>query len=101
MASLTAQAGLITLFETNQALTNIDQAEILINNNTPTLSFSQDIFNFQNSFPGGWRDTFALNAIGLLDTDIYNALTIRHVNRFRLRINGFVVVEFTGQTAPR
>jgi len=101
VASISAQAVVINLFETNRSLTHINQAERLIDTSSPTLSFNRSIINFKNNFPGGRRNTFAVNALGSIDTNIHNSLVIQHDDGFRLRINGVVVAEFARQTAPR
>ena len=106
-----SQAALIEMFDTNlggTALDSVAEAEAIIaGSGGPDFTTNLDTVNFEgDSFPGAGfglppLDRFVMRVTGLIDTDAYDQLFMRHDDGFAIRIGGVDFFVFDANTAPR
>ncbi len=111
LLALNANATLINIYETNSGLSNIAQAQSVIDNaaaadttfNSDTILFS-DTQSHRNqygasAFPGSHKTTFVLTASGTIDTSLYSALKFRHDDGIDVSLGGNSLYTYNGNTA--
>lgn len=106
-----SQAALIEMFNTDlggTALDSVAEAEAIIAaSGGADFTTNLDTINFDgDSFPGDDfglppDDRFVMRVTGIIDTDAYDQLFMRHDDGFAIRIGGLDFFVFDANTAPR
>ena len=107
--SLNTNATLINIYETNSGLSNIGQAQAVIDNalTVDTTLTSDNIFfsdigeNGAGAFPGGHHTTFVLTATGIIDTSLYSALKFFHDDGIDVNLGGNSLYSYNANTPIR
>jgi hypothetical protein len=105
--SLNTNATLINIYETNSGLSNIGQAQAVIDNalTVDTTLTSDNIFfsdyghHGASAFPGGHNTTFVLTATGMINTSLYSALKFFHDDGIDVNLGGDSLYRYNGNTA--
>lgn len=110
LAASVSQAAVIEMFDTNlggTALDSVAEAEAIIAaSGGADFTTNLDTVNFEgDSFPGAGfglppLDRFVMRVTGIIDTDAYSQLFMRHDDGFAIRIGGVDFFVFDGNTAP-
>ncbi|MCG8668145.1 MAG: PEP-CTERM sorting domain-containing protein [Pseudomonadales bacterium] len=112
LSAASANAALINVYESNSNIYNIGQAQSVISSPASVSTYNSDTIYFSDwpshraaygadPFPGGHRTTFVLHATGLIDTNQYSALRVRHDDGIDVNIDEIDLYTFNRNTALR
>lgn len=104
--ALNTNAALINIYESNSALSSIENSTAVINNaSAADTTFESDTIFFSDYghhsaplFPGGHDNTFVLTATGMIDTSLYSALSFSHDDGIDVHLGGDSLYRFDGNT---
>lgn len=105
--AMNVNATLINIYESDSGLSNIAQAQAVIDSaSAADTTYESDNVFFSDwghhgapTFPGGHDTTFVLTASGMIDTSLYSALKFYHDDGINVDLAGNSLYTFNANTA--